>query len=528
MIPTLHPQAPTEGATYRPARGFAAPISNTDVNSSHEATGYTTEEASGTRNGQWLDMARRAFQSSETWLQVNQRAIWAQSMAHARSEHARGSPILNADQAHRARYFWPKSKALVRDIKSAAAAAYFTSSDVVAIDAENSDDPMQVEGATLMRELVNYRLNTSVPWYQLVLGAIHETAILGSVVSRQSWSYREDKRFVEQRVDPITQELMDIYEVTTVEDTPKVTIIPLENIRISPTADWVDPANSSPYIIEMIPLPVGDIRAKIENQVLVHGTPTSGEPLWYDIPTGTLAGSGTIEAFDTARQARTGAGKVDPKVQPMDTVDEFQIAWVHRNIVRRDGCDWLFYTVGTTIMLSDPVRLSDVIPWANGKRDYVMGRIEVETDRVYATSPVEMISGLQRATNELKNQRYDNVRQVLNRRYLYRQNGQVDMAALRKNEPGGLIGVAGAGDLSTHVSPLPVQDVTASAYQEEDRMNLSIDDIAGSQSGSTVNSNRNVQETATGMNLMAEAANKVREMELRTFTETWIEPVCAR
>jgi len=134
-------------------------------------------------------------------------------------------------------------------------------------------------------------------------------------------------------------------------------------------------------------------------------------------------------------------------------------------------------------------------------------------------------SGMQRAINELKNQRYENVRQVLNRRYLYRAGSQVDVRALSRNVPGGLIGISAPGPLGNHVEPLNTPDVTASAYQEEDRLSLSMDDLTGSTTGSTVNSNRRLQETATGMNLMAEAGNKIREMELRTFTETWIEPV---
>jgi hypothetical protein len=63
------------------------------------------------------------------------------------------------------------------------------------------------------------------------------------------------------------------------------------------------------------------------------------------------------------------------------------------------------------------------------------------------------------------------------------------------------------------------------SYHEEDRLSLAMDDLTGSTTGSTVNSNRNVHETATGMTLMNEAGNAIREMELKTLTETWVEPV---
>jgi hypothetical protein len=175
------------------------------------------------------------------------------------------------------------------------------------------------------------------------------------------------------------------------------------------------------------------------------------------------------------------------------------------------------------LLLSEPVLLSEVIPWADGKRDYVSGNIEVETDRVYPSSAVSLISGLQKGLNELKNQRIDNVRQVLNRRYLYRAGSQVDVRALSKNIPGGLIGISAPGALDSHVTPLATPDVTNSSYQEEDRINLAFDDLSGSMAGSTVNSNRRMNETVGGMEMMQSAGNKIREMELRTISKTWVE-----
>ena len=132
----------------------------------------------------------------------------------------------------------------------------------------------------------------------------------------------------------------------------------------------------------------------------------------------------------------------------------------------------------------------------------VSGNIEVETDRVYPSSAVSLISGLQKGLNELKNQRIDNVRQVLNRRYLYRAGSQVDVRALSKNIPGGLIGISAPGALDSHVTPLATPDVTNSSYQEEDRINLAFDDLSGSMAGSTVNSNRRMNETVGGMEMM--------------------------
>jgi hypothetical protein len=103
---------------------------------------------------------------------------------------------------------------------------------------------------------------------------------------------------------------------------------------------------------------------------------------------------------------------------------------------------------------------------------------------------------MQKALNELNNQRRDNVRQVLNARLLYKQGQQVDMRGLQRNVPGGFIGISGPGPLDNYVKPLHTPDVTASSYQESDRLALTMDDLTGSTTGSTVNSNRKLQETA--------------------------------
>ena len=495
----MSPQPSLEGGNFKPAGAYTAPIVNSVDHKSGQLPATTTQLVAQA-GVDWLGLARNAYDSSDTWMNINVRATWSRNFAHYRSEHAADSPIMSDANKHKANYFWPKTRTLVRAIQAAAAAAYFTSSDVVALEAEDQDDKMQGEASNFMRELINYRLANTIPWYQTVLGGIADAAVLGTVVSHQSWVYTEDENGNPR------------------EDKPKIRIVPAENIRISPAADWIDPANSSPYFIELIPMFLGDVQDKIN-----AGEDTkSGEPAWKDVGTATLLSAGSQNNLNTTAKARAGQNRLDPKISQTESVDAFRVIWIHRNIVRHNGVDWLYYTAGTMVQLTDPVRLESVIPWANGKRDYVMGCMEVETDRTHPSGPVELVGGLQKATNELKNQRYDNVRQVLNRRYLYRAGSQVDVRALGRNVPGGLIGISAPGALGSHVEPLNTPDVTGSSYQEEDRISLAMDDLSGSTTGSTVNSNRKMNETVGGMQLMQEAGNAVREMELRTVTETWM------
>lgn len=519
-----YPQPSLEGGGYKPSNAGAAPIVNSVDGRGPAGGGRNTTVLPDMQRQEpvstdWLSMARNAYDSSEQWLQTNVRATFARNFAHYRSEHAPGSPINDPSNRHRPNYFWPKTRTLVRAIQAAMATAYFSSSDVVVMDAVDADSVSQVAVARFMKALVNYRLTTTIPWYKLVLGAGAEAAVLGTVISHQSWDYRTEKRKVGEVQDVEGNVVIPIYEDVPVVDEPKIRIVPVENIRISPAADWTDRANSSPYLIELMPMFLGDVLDRIAN----GDSSKTGEPAWKDIGVSALMSAGTRDNLDSTRRARSGKDRLDPKSNMMEAEDVFRVIWIHRNIIRHNGVDYLYYTAGTTHMLSDPVPLRDVIPWAKGKRDYVIGEMEIETDRPYPSSPTDMVSGLQRAFNELKNSRLENVRQVLNRRYLYRQGNQVDVRALSRNVPGGLIGVMGAGNLENHVQPLPVQDVTSSSFQEEDRLGLAIDDLTGSSTGSTVVNNRKLQETATGMNIMAESGNAIREMELRTITESWME-----
>ena len=524
----LYPQPSLEGGGYKPSSAGQAPIVNSvdgapgqhnlpALNRANIAavTGANTPVVSD--GVDWIGMSRQAFDSSETWLTINQRHIWAKSFAHYRSEHAPDSPINSPVNKHRARYFWPKTRTLVRSIQAAAASAYFASSDVIAIEAENQDDPLAVEGAELIKGVVNYRMSSTIPWYQTVLGAIQETAVAGTTISHQSWEYVTTTRKTGTLVkDGVS---FDVREKIIVKDTPKIRIVPVENLRISPASDWIDPIQSSPYVIEMIPMFLGDVLAKIKK----GADEKTLEPPWLDVGANTLISAGNINTLDTTRRARAGKKRQDPRNNMTETIDVFRVVWVHRNIIRYEGVDYLYYTAGPNVLLSIPVPLADVIPWADGERDYVIGKMEVEADRSYPTSPVEMVSEIQRALNEIKNQRVDNVRQVLNRRYLYRAGTSIDIRALGRNVPGGLISVSGS--LSDSVKQLEAQDVTASSYNEEDRINLAFDDVSGGMSGSTVQANRKLNETVGGMTMMQDSANLIREMELRTFTETWIEPV---
>ncbi len=68
-------------------------------------------------------------------------------------------------------------------------------------------------------------------------------------------------------------------------------------------------------------------------------------------------------------------------------------------------------------------------------------------------------------------------------------------------------------------------DVTSSAYQEQDRVNVDFDELVGNFSMSSVQTNHHLQETVGGMDIASDDSNVLTEYQLRVFTETWVEPM---
>ena len=136
-----------------------------------------------------------------------------------------------------------------------------------------------------------------------------------------------------------------------------------------------------------------------------------------------------------------------------------------------------------------------------------------------------MTQDLQTAANDIANQRTDNVQLVLNKRYHIRRSSNIDINALKRSVPGGSVMM---DDPMTDVNVVSTPDITASAYEEQDRLNVDFDDIAGTFSQGTVQSNRLMNETVGGMEMLSGQANTMIEYMIRTFAETWVEPVLSQ
>lgn len=440
-----------------------------------------------------LELARDAYTASTTYFDSSIRLQVEGATRQFRGEHPVNSKYRSDGYASRSKLFRPKTRAMVTRGEATAAEAFFATKDVVTLLPWDEDDKVQIVSADINMALLEYRLGGKhpkrcIPWYVTLIAAYQEALVNGVVCSRQYWEFDARRKI----------------------DRPCCELNPIENIRFDPNASWVDPVNSSPYWIELVPMYVKDVKAKMLEQNMAKR--------WQILTEGDIQ-SATKQNFDSTRSTREGPSRTDPK-QETTAITDYTIVWVHRNIVEWNGQDYFYYTLGKEKLLSKVLPLEQ--EYWHGRRPYVLGYSAIEAHRNYPNSPVMQTRDLQAEANDVSNLRLDNVKFVLNKRYFVRRNAQVDIRSLTRNTVGSATLMK---DPEKDVKVVDYNDVTASSYQEHDRLNVEFDELGGMFSGSSVQSNRKLNETVGGMNLLAADSNQVGNYRLRTFVETWVEPV---
>jgi hypothetical protein len=248
--------------------------------------------------------------------------------------------------------------------------------------------------------------------------------------------------------------------------------------------------------------------------------PKTGQKKWKKLEDGEIRTA--LVDTDTTRQTREG-GKQDPLSENETPLKQFELVWCHQNFIRLGGEELVYWTLGTQHMLTDPQPLKEV--YFHGIRPFAIGVAVIEAHKPIPESIVGMGAELQKEVNETVNQRRDNVSLVLNKRYIVKRGAQVDTDSLLRNVPGG---VTLANDPEMDIKPMDWPDVTSSSYQEQDRLNVDYDELTGNFSQGSVQTNRKLNETVGGMEMMGSAAGQMTEYMLRTIVETWMEPVLSQ
>lgn len=503
--------APVYGSKVRGMPGTASSAAATDAANSIMDPAYA------------MTLGREIYTSSTDWINSSRRQAWSDSMRAFQGLHPTGSKYLSHDYRYRSRLFRPKTRSMVRKAEAQTASAFFSNEDVVSITAEDENDKMQQASAEIMQRLLQYRLTKTIPWFLTVVGARQDAEVTGICIGKVYWKFTEKYTNTESRVvqDPKTGmpvfdamtgmpmvEDYDQYEKT--EDHPCVDLIAGENFRFDPGADWRNPVGTSPYTIELIPMYIADVEQKIED----------GE--WLPVSTSSLFNARNLDD-DTTRRARE-QGRVPGKDNDAGKPKQFDICWIRENIVRHKGEEVHYLTLsGSGQLLTRPRPLREV--YLQGIRPYVVGFVVPEAHKTHPSSKVELIRDLQTKANDVDNLRLDNVKLALNPRQIIASGQGVDPQDMRVFMPGKVITPTTTGNIRDSFMWDRPPEVTASSYQEQDRVDLDFTELVGGVNNASIQGNRQVYEAVGNMEMMQGNGALIEEYDQRVFAETWVEPV---
>jgi len=486
------PMRPQPPSMRNPPQG-RAPLEYTgqeDVEAGNSAVRDKGEEDEGP---DWEQRAKDAFRFSTTYIDSNYRQQWDDSLRAFNNQHPGDSKYNSENFKKRSHLFVPVTRTVIRKNEAAACQAFFSNQDLTSIQAMNEAEPKQVISAALMKQVVEYRLTHTIPWFKILMGGIQDAQNQGACVSRIEWQYATARDGRGQ--------------MKTSRDRPWINPFPLENLRIDPSAHWLDPINTSPYLIELIPMYVGDVKERMAR-------PDPKGRQWHEYSDQEIK---TENQDDSTRSARIG-NQQDP-AQENRSVSDYDVCWIQRHIHRYDGRDFEFYTLNDGRLLTDPEPLENTV--FHGMRPYVMGIAMVETHKPIPTSVPALVKPLQDGINALENQRNDNVLFVLNKRHKVKRGTNVDTASLVRNVPGGITMVDNMED----VEELTWPDVTASAYQEQDRKRQAFDDLIGNFNPMQLHQAGAPRESGASIRMLAGPASVMTEYMLQTFAITYVQPV---
>ncbi len=539
-----------------------------------------------TGDADWLKRAQDAYRDSTSYVDNNFRKSWDDSIRAFNNQHAADSKYNMAAYDKRSKLYRPKTRSIIRKNEAAAAAAFFSNMETTTVTPMDESNKVEAASAMAMKELLQYRLTKTIPWYQIVLGGLQDAQVSSVACAHIHWEFEpgsspgdvqqdspitlggaqtadeypvqlesrlpigaeivmpvgvqksdESEEQNEQSIpwqvalaaggdtlEPPSQDEYKDYGPVMPEviaampkagktplpkiDRPVIDLIPVENIRVDPGANWIDPVNTSPFIIHLIPMYVMDIKDKMDAGV------------WRKLGD-ELIRSAADSKSDSTRAAR-GKDREDPYTPDGKSLPDYEIVWVQRHIHRRKGVDWEFYTIGDQALLTKPRLLSETV--FHGLRPYVIGTCVLETHKIMPSSLPTLGKGLQEEANEVANQRIDNVKFVLNKKWFVKRGRDVDISGLMRNVPGGAVMME---DPINDVREISWPDVTGSAFEEQGRIDNDMNDLLGNFSAGQVMADKGIQGPARNMAVLQQSTGTLVEYLLRTYVETFVQP-CLR
>lgn len=453
-----------------------------------------------------LALSRQCFSTSEQYFNASHRTRIIDAMARFNSEHPKGSKYWGPAFEKRSKLFRPKTRAMVRNREAGGAISMFGSSDILSVRAAQGSQAAALD-ARMQEELVDYRLQEDDRFYKLFVGGIQDADRQGWAVACTYWDYEESNQYYKENHPKLGT--IDRVDTVARRDRPGWRLIPIERFKFSPAADWMDVIGSSPYLIEQIPMFLCDIRKQEKN-------PRS-KLKYRHLSSGTLMSGGHTGEWDGVRmqRERNRLNRYERQGEPND----YAICWVHRNIMRIEGEDYVYDTIGNVAMLSDPIPLSEFDP--RGYRPYVLGSTMFESHNPYNVGGVTLAGNVQDEINDIANLRVDANKMATSGRMFIKRGTGIDLNALARFAPGA---VTEMDNPSQDVKWDRAPEAPRGAFEEHQLLSTEMDDLMGGFNQSSVANNRNLNETVGGMEMTATNASQLTEYDLHTYIKTFTCP----
>jgi hypothetical protein len=412
---------------------------------------------------------------------------------------------------HRSKLYIPKARnALMRKV-AAYVSTYFSNPDVVNIQPRLKNDKLMEDAAKLLFAAVNFRLKYSLNFFLNAIFAFMDVMKYGRGILTVSWDYIEEKsKGIEPIMDDSTLEPVPqtVEIVSVLKDEPVMRHVNLSRLFLSPNADPIDPINSSPCLIEKMPVFIYEAMQRFKSKE------------WKTPKDINLEDENCLSAY--AWEPTEFDEDIYPESQyDFDKNKEWQQIEVWRCFVKVNGVDVFFLSLGGEHMLTDLEDAEEKFPCEG--RPYVMGGALPDNGTVYWPSFLEAVEGLQKELNAIRNQRRDNVTLALNKKVLVRRTAGIDLASLLYSRPGAPVLGDDIGDMA--VRELMYQDVTSSSYKEQQVTEQNFEEVTGITPYNMGTQRPGMNTTATGVGILTEEANTGIVMEMSILNETMMIPV---
>lgn len=445
----------------------------------------------------WEERARNAYRTSTDFTDTNFRKPLEDSLRAFNNQHPSDSKYNSETFRKRSNLYRPKIRTIIRKNEAALCAALFSNLDLIETEPFNTSDLEEIVSAEVMKALLQYRLTVTMPWFQFAMGAMQDAQTQGIVIAHSYWKYKATSTRGDYAVK---------------EDRPCQELIPAENFRFDPSAKWYDVVNTSPYLIELIPMYIGEVKERMD-------LPDPKGRTWAYLDEEIIASC--VQNDDESTRMARNNNQQDTTQQPREVTD-YDIVWVHRHIHKWRGEDYEFYMLASKYMLTEAEPMENNV-WF-GERPYVIGTCCLETHKAIPASLATLLRPLADASNDLENQGSDNLKFILNKAWFVKRSANVDTTSLVRNVPGRVTMV---NDPEKDVKEVSWPDLPASLYQEKARVDADFDNLGGNFNPMTLAQTRTPRESFRTLNAVQSPAMMMTEYTLMTLVQTFLLP-CLR